>query len=77
MTMPPLPRALCRDDTVHDADYFTADQMHAYARAYAEQRCAPLVEALQRAAYYRYTMTLADREQVERALYLAKQEQSK
>lgn len=40
--MPPLPRALCRDDTVHDADYYTADQMHAYARAYAEQRVRPL-----------------------------------
>lgn len=46
MTMPPLPRALCRDDTVHDADYYTADQMHAYARAYAAQRVAPLVDAL-------------------------------
>lgn len=41
-SMPPLPRALCRDDTVHDADYYTADQMHAYARAYAEQRVRPL-----------------------------------
>lgn len=50
MTMPPLPRALCRDDTVHDADYFTADQMHAYARAYAAQRVAPLVEALRASA---------------------------
>ncbi len=40
--MPPLPRALCRDDTVHEADYYTADQMHAYARAYAEQRVRPL-----------------------------------
>ena len=35
--MPPLPRALCRDDTVHEADYYTADQMHAYARDYAAQ----------------------------------------
>lgn len=41
-SMPPLPRALCRDDTVHEADYYTADQMHAYARAYAEQRVRPL-----------------------------------
>lgn len=33
MTLPPLPRGIYRDDTVHDRRYFTAAQMRAYAQA--------------------------------------------
>ena len=31
--LPELPSALCRDDTLHEVDYFTAEQMQDYARA--------------------------------------------
>lgn len=47
MTMPPLPEPRVHDCNPLDAPTaFTADQMHAYAIAYAAQRVAPLVEAL-------------------------------
>ena len=53
--MPPLPSSnyeLYRYGDRYNEGYltgfagYTDDQMHAYARAYAEQRCAPLVAAL-------------------------------
>ena len=51
--MPPLPNSeyglsFYDEGGAHELPgrSYTADQMHAYARAYAEQRCAPLVAAL-------------------------------
>lgn len=51
--MPPLPSseyglAFYDEGGAHELPgrSYTADQMHAYARAYAEQRVRPLVEAL-------------------------------
>jgi len=51
--MPPLPNSeyglsFYDEGGAHELPgrSYTADQMHAYARAYAEQRVRPLVEAL-------------------------------
>lgn len=67
MTMPPLPWLLQRADAHYQGEEL-AEVVHAYARAYAAQRVAPLVEALMIASRYRVAMTLADGTYIGKAL---------
>ena len=44
----PLPEPLCRDDTEHGVNYYTADQMHAHAAKVCAEKDAE-IERLQAA----------------------------